>query len=177
LWAAHLVGSVLFVVIWCYFLYQAAVDPLGGINTLWPLFGIANQMLAAIALTLCLVVVVKQKKERYALVPGLPALWLVVCTLSAGWVKLTDAKIGFPATAAKYADALAQNRLLAPAKSVIDMERIVTNNQVDAALTALFMLLVVATVVFGARAIIKARAAAQPTVNEEPYVALASVAQ
>jgi carbon starvation protein len=174
-WGANVVGSGLCVAIWGYFLYQGAVDPLGGINTLWPLFGIANQMLAAIALTLCLVVVVKKKSERYAWVPGIPAAWLIVCTLTAGWVKLTDAKIGFPAIASKYADALAQNKLLAPAKSVGEMQTIITNNQVDAALTALFMLLVVATVIFGVRAIMQARAAAQPTANEEPYVALGSV--
>jgi len=176
-WGANIVGSGLCVAIWGYVLYQGAVDPLGGINTLWPLFGIANQMLAAIALTLCVVVVVKKKQERYAWVPGLPAVWLVICTLTAGWIKLSDAKIGFPATAAKYADALAQNKLLAPAKSVIDMQRIVNNNYLDAALTGLFMLLVVATVVFGARAIMKARASSQPTVNEEPYIALTSMAQ
>jgi len=174
-WVANVIGSGLCVAIWGYFLYQGAVDPLGGINTLWPLFGIANQMLAAIALSLCLVVVVKKKLDRYAWVPGLPALWLVVCTLTAAWEKLTDAKIGFPAAAAKYADAMAQNKLLAPAKSVEEMQRIVTNNQVDAALTALFMLLVVATVVFCVRAIFKARATSQPSVNEEPYVALGSM--
>ena len=174
-WVGNLVGSAICVAIWGYFLYAGATDPLGGINTLWPLFGIANQMLAAIALTLCLVVVVKKKLERYAWVPGLPAAWLVVCTLSAAWIKLTDPKIGFPAAAAKYSDAMAQNKLLAPAKSLDDMQRIVTNNQVDSALTALFMLLVVATVVFGVRAIMKARAAAQPTANEEPYVPLGSV--
>jgi carbon starvation protein CstA len=174
-WGANVVGSGLCVAIWGYFLYQGATDPLGGINTLWPLFGIANQMLAAIALTLCLVVVVKKKAERYAWVPGIPAAWLIICTLTAGWIKLTDPKIGFPAAAAKYADGLAQNKLIAPAKSVEEMQRIITNNQVDAALTALFMLLVVATVIFGVRAIMKARATAQPTANEEPHIALGSV--
>jgi carbon starvation protein len=132
-------------------------------------------MLAAIALTLCLVVVVKKKLERYAWVPGLPALWLVICTMTAAWVKMTDPKIGFPAIAAKYADAVAQNKLLAPAKSADEMQRIIFNNQLDAALTAMFMLLVVATVIFGVRAIMQARAAAQPTANEEPYIALGSV--
>ena len=173
-WGANLVGSGICVAIWGYVLYQGAVDPLGGINTLWPLFGIANQMLAAIALTLCAVVVVKMKRERYLWVPGLPALWLVTCTLSAGWVKLFDPKIGFPATAAKYANAIAQNQMLAPAKSVEDMQRIVWNNNLDAALTGIFMALVVAAVAFGIRSMLKARAAAQPTVNEEPYVALSA---
>jgi len=173
-WGANLIGSGICVAIWGYVLYQGAVDPLGGINTLWPLFGIANQMLAAIALTLCAVVVVKMKRERYLWVPGLPALWLVTCTLSAGWVKLFDPKIGFPATAAKYANAMAQNQMLAPAKSVEDMQRIVWNNNLDAALTGIFMALVVAAVAFGIRSMLKARASAQPTVNEEPYVALSA---
>jgi carbon starvation protein len=173
-WFANLVGSGVCVAIWGYFLYAGATDPLGGINSLWPLFGIANQMLAAIALLLCLVVVMKKKLDRYAWVPGVPAAWLVVCTLSAGWIKLTDATIGFPAIAAKYADALVRNELLAPAQAPEAMQRIVTNNRVDAALTALFMLLVAAAVVFAVRTILKARSAAQPTANEEPYVALAS---
>ncbi|MBN8888287.1 MAG: carbon starvation protein A [Rudaea sp.] len=176
-WTANIVTTVFCVAIWGYFLYSGAVDPLGGINTLWPLFGIANQMLAAIALTLCLVVVVKKKLARYAWVPGIPAAWLVICTLSAGWVKLLDVKIGFPAAAAKYADGIAQNKLIAPAKTMDEMHRIVTNNTIDAVLTGIFMALVVATVVFAVRAIIKANAAARPTINEEPYVALSSLAR
>ena len=176
-WTANIVTTVFCVAIWGYFLYSGAVDPLGGINTLWPLFGIANQMLAAIALTLCLVVVVKKKLARYAWVPGIPAAWLVICTLSAGWVKLLDVKIGFPAAAAKYADGIAQNKLIAPAKTMDEMHRIVTNNTIDAVLTGIFMSLVVATVDFAVRAIIQATAAARPTINEEPYVALSSLAR
>jgi carbon starvation protein len=176
-WLGNVVGSGICVALWGYVLYQGAVDPLGGINTLWPLFGIANQMLAAIALTLCLVVVVKKKLDRYAWVPGLPALWLVICTMSAGWVKLTDAKIGFPAIASKYADAAAQNKLLAPAKSAEEMQRIIFNNQLDAVLTGVFMALVVAAVVFGVRSILQARTFTQPSVHEEPYVALGTVTQ
>jgi carbon starvation protein len=176
-WIGNVVGSGVCVSLWGYVLYGGATDPLGGINSLWPLFGIANQMLAAIALTLCLVVVIKKKLDRYAWVPGVPALWLITCTMTAAWVKMTDPKIGFPAIAAKYADAVAQNKLLAPAKSADEMQRIIFNNQLDAALTALFMLLVVATVVFGVTAIMKARRAAQPSAVEEPYIALASVAR
>jgi len=175
-WAANLVGSAICVAIWGYFLYSGAVDPLGGINTLWPLFGIANQMLAAIALILCAVVVVKLKREKYFWVPAVPACWLVICTLTAGWQKLFDAKIGFPAAASKYANGIAQNKLIAPAKTMEEMQRIVTNNNVDAALTGLFMLLVVAAVAFGINAMLKARRNAAPSANEEPYVALASVA-
>ncbi|MEP7043230.1 MAG: carbon starvation CstA family protein [Dokdonella sp.] len=177
-WTGNLVATAFCVSIWGYFLYQGAVDPLGGINTLWPLFGIANQMLAAIALILCCVVVVKQKRERYLWVPALPACWLVICTLTAGWQKLFDpsAKLGFPAAAKKFADAIAENKVTAPAKSIADMQRIVFNNYLDAALTALFMLLVVAAVVFGVRAVLAARRLSRPSVNEEPYVAIGAAA-
>ena len=77
---ANLIATGLCVAAWGYFLYQGVVDPLGGINTLWPLFGIANQMLAAIALTLGAVVLFKMKRERYAWVAVLPTLWLLACT-------------------------------------------------------------------------------------------------
>ena len=79
-----MIGSALACVLWGYFLYQGVIDPLGGIKTLWPLFGIANQMLAAIALTLCTVVLFKMKRERYAWVTIVPTVWLVVCTVTAG---------------------------------------------------------------------------------------------
>ncbi|MCE5233082.1 MAG: carbon starvation CstA family protein [Mizugakiibacter sp.] len=176
-WSANLIATVVCVAAWGYFLYQGVVDPFGGINTLWPLFGIANQMLAAIALTLCCVIVVKLKRERYLWVPAVPALWLVVCTLTAGWQKLfhDDAKISFLANARKFAAAIAEGKVLAPAKSLEEMQRIITNNYVDATLTALFMLLVAATAVFGVRTILAARRTAQPTAHEEPYVAMATV--
>jgi len=173
-WIGNLVATVFCVAIWGYFLYQGAVDPLGGINTLWPLFGIANQMLATIALILACVVVVKLKRERYLWVPAVPACWLVICTLTAGWQKLFDPspKLGFPAAAKKFADAITEGKVTAPAKSIDEMQRIVFNNYLDAALTALFMLLVVAAVAFGVRTMLAARRASRPTANEEPYVAL-----
>ena len=91
---ANLIATGLCVAAWGYFLYQGVVDPLGGINTLWPLFGIANQMLAAIALTLGAVVLFKMKRERYAWVAVLPTLWLLACTLTAGWQKIFAADQG-----------------------------------------------------------------------------------
>jgi carbon starvation protein len=174
-WTGNLLATVICVGIWGYFLYQGAVDPLGGINTLWPLFGIANQMLAAIALMLATVVVVKLKRQRYVLVPGIPALWLIICTLTAGWQKLSG-PISFTAAAQKYSQALAEGELLAPAKDAAEMQRIVTNNYVDLGLTALFMLLIVVMTVFSLQALLRAWRSARPTANEEPYVALASVA-
>ncbi|TAM58418.1 MAG: carbon starvation protein A [Rhodanobacter sp.] len=174
-WVSNLLATAICVSLWGYFLYQGAVDPLGGINTLWPLFGIANQMLAAIALMLATVVVVKLKRERYVLVPGIPALWLIICTLTAGWEKLSG-PISFTGAARKYAQGMQDGKLLAPAKSVAEMQRIVTNNYVDMALTGLFMLLVVTMVVFALRAILKAWQINHPTTHEEPYVALSSMA-
>ncbi|WP_419859391.1 carbon starvation CstA family protein, partial [Escherichia coli] len=85
---ANLIATSLCVAAWGYFLYQGVVDPLGGINTLWPLFGIANQMLAAVALVLGTVVLFKMKKDRYAWVTVVPTIWLLICTLVAGFQKM-----------------------------------------------------------------------------------------
>ena len=173
-WTGNVLATAICVLLWGYFLYQGAVDPLGGINTLWPLFGIANQMLAAIALMLATVVVVKLKRQRYVLVPGIPALWLIICTLTAGYEKLVG-PISFTDAANKYNAAMQQGQLLAPAKTVAEMQRIVTNNYVDMALTGLFMLLIVTMVFFCMRALLRAWKIDHPTAHEEPYVALSSV--
>ena len=173
-WTGNLLATAICVGLWGYFLYQGAVDPLGGINTLWPLFGIANQMLAAVALMLATVVTVKLKRERYVLVPGIPATWLVVCTLTAGWQKLSG-PISFTAAAQKYAQAAADGKLLAPAKDAAEMQRIITNNYVDAALTGIFILLILTMLGFTINAILKAWRVNHPTAREEPYVALGSM--
>ncbi len=174
-WAANLIATGLCVACWGYFLYQGVVDPLGGINTLWPLFGIANQMLAAIALTLCCVCLVKMKRDKYLWIPLLPTIWLVICTLTAGWQKVfsDDVKVSFLAHARKYSAALDSGQVLAPAKSIDDMHRILTNDYVDATLSLIFMALVVAVVFFGLRAAFAARRSNTPTAHETPYVALA----
>jgi carbon starvation protein len=167
-WTNNLLGSALSVLLWGYFLYVGVIDPLGGIWTLWPLFGTANQMLAAIALTVCTVVLFKMKRERYALVTAAPATWLVLCTVTAGLEKVfhPNPSIGFIAHAFKYGDALAANQLLAPAKTVAEMRRIVFNDYVDAALAAAFVCVVVATVVYAIRSIWQALANPQPTAHE-----------
>jgi 5TM C-terminal transporter carbon starvation CstA len=83
-WGSNIVATALCVTAWGYFLYQGVTDPLGGVNTLWPLFGISNQMLAAVALTLCTVVIFRMKRERYAWVTVVPTVWLAACTLTVG---------------------------------------------------------------------------------------------
>jgi carbon starvation protein len=176
-WTANFIATLLCVGCWGWFLHQGVTDPLGGVNTLWPLFGIANQMLAAIALMLACVCLVRMKRERYLAVALVPAAWLVVCTLTAGWQKLfsSDAKLGFLAHARKFADALAAGTVSAPARSLDEMSAIVRNDRIDAALVALFMVLVVAMLVFSARAMIAAWRARDVTASESPYVALAGV--
>ncbi|RKH40023.1 carbon starvation CstA family protein [Corallococcus sicarius] len=176
-WGANLLATALCVGAWGYFLYQGVVDPLGGINTLWPLFGIANQMLAAVALTLGCVALVKMKRERYVWVPGIPAAWLVLCTLTAGYQKVFggDVRVSFLAHARAFSQAVAEGRIIAPAKSVEEMERIIGNDYLDAALTVFFMAVVVATLIFGVRAMLAARRSTVATSHETPYVAAAVV--
>jgi carbon starvation protein len=157
-WANNLIGSALAVGAWGYFLYQGVIDPMGGINTLWPLFGISNQMLAGIALILCTVVLFKMKRQRYAWVTIAPALWLLICTLTAGWLKIFSAEptIGFVAHAWKFSDAIAAGKILAPAKTLAEMQQVIVNDYVDATLCALFVMVVLAMVFYGVIAIRRA---------------------
>jgi carbon starvation protein len=168
---ASLVATALCVAAWGYFLYQGVVDPLGGINTLWPLFGIANQMLAGVALTLATVVLFKMKRQRYAWVTVAPTVWLLICTLTAGWQKMfhENPKIGFLANANKYQAALDKGEVLAPAKSIDQMHQIITNNYVDAALSGLFILLVVSILVYAVPACLRALRSNKPTTVETPF--------
>ncbi len=176
-WTANLVCTALAVAGWGWFLYQGVVDPLGGINTLWPLFGIANQMLAGLAMIFVCAVLVKMKRERYLWVVAVPTAWLLVCTLTAGWQKLfhADPKIGFLANARRFGDALERGEVLAPANSLDEMRRVIFNFQVDAALCALFMGVVVLTLVFATRAALRARRSDTPTAKETPHVALDAI--
>jgi len=173
-WSANVIGTAGCVALWGYFLYQGVVDPLGGINTLWPLFGIANQMLAGIALMLCTVVLFKMKKDRYAWVTIIPAVWLLICTTSAGLIKIFDPKptMGFIAQARHYQAALANGELLGAAKTAGQMRQVVVNGYVNAGLTVLFLFVVFSVLFFAVRAILRARRATAPTVKESPFVEL-----
>ncbi len=157
-WTNNVIGSALSCALWGYFLYQGVIDPLGGIWTLWPLFGTANQMLAAIALILCTVVLFKMKREKFAGVTIVPSVWLVVCTVTAGLEKVAspDTRVGFVSHALRFGDAATAVQILAPAKTLSEMGRIVFNDYVDAALAGLFAAIVIAMVVYG---VIEARKA------------------
>ena len=174
---ANLLATGLCVAAWGYFLYQGVVDPLGGINTLWPLFGIANQMLAAIALILGTCVLFKMKRGQYAWVTITPTIWLLLCTLTAGWQKIFDAnpRVGFLAHADKYSAALDAGQLLAPAKSVAQMQQIIFNDYLDAGLAGFFVIVVISVLFFGIRTILKARADSKPSTRETPYQAMPTV--
>jgi carbon starvation protein CstA len=167
-WGSSIAATALCVGAWGYFLYQGVTDPLGGVNTLWPLFGISNQMLAAVALILCTVVIFRMKRERYAWVTILPAAWLVVCTLTAGLQKIfhSDPAIGFLSHASRFSDALARGEVLAPAKDPGQMSQIIWNDRIDAALSVLFVLVVVSILYYGIRSCLEAYQADRWTARE-----------
>ncbi|HZS66555.1 MAG TPA: carbon starvation CstA 5TM domain-containing protein, partial [Burkholderiales bacterium] len=149
-------------------LYQGVIDPFGGIWTLWPLFGTSNQMLAAIALIACSVILFKMKRARYAWVTVVPTAWLVICTVTAGLEKVfsADTKIGFLSHARQFGDAIAAGKVLAPAKSMADMSRVVFNDYIDATLAALFVAVVLTMVVYGYISIRRAQSAPGITARE-----------
>jgi carbon starvation protein len=141
---ANIFTSAIIVGMWGYFLYQGVVDPLGGINTLWPLFGIANQMLAVIALAIGTTILIKMGKASYAWITIVPLTWLTIVTMTAGWQKIFDPSpaIGFLAAADKYQAAMASGKLLGLAKNMEQMQQIIFNNRIDAVLTGIFVLFV-----------------------------------
>ena len=169
-WGSSIIATAICVGAWGYFLYQGVTDPLGGVNTLWPLFGISNQMLAAVALTLCTVVMFRMKRERYAWVTIAPTAWLAVCTLTAGLQKVfhPDPGIGFLSHANRYSDALAQGQVIAPAQNAGQMSQIVWNDRIDAALALLFVLVVASILYYGVRACLEAYRTDRITALETP---------
>ena len=173
-WTANLIATAGCVAMWGYLLYQGVIDPLGGINTLWPLFGISNQMLAGIALMLATVVLIKMKRQRYIWVTMLPAVWLLICTTTAGFIKLFDANpaIGFLSLAKKYSDALANGQILAPAKSVDQMQHVIWNAYTNATLTALFLFVVFSILFYALKVGVAAWGNKERTDKEAPFQAV-----
>jgi len=133
-----LFSSAVVVAAWGYFLYIGVIDPNGGVNILWPLFGISNQILAAIALCVATGILVKSGKLKYVWVTGVPLLWLVIITSTATWQKLTsdDPRIGFLAAAQSLSDKLASG-MLPPDKAAV-APQLIFNQQLDAALVLFF---------------------------------------
>jgi carbon starvation protein len=151
-------ATALFVGAWGWFLYQGVVDPLGGINSLWPIFGVANQLLAVIAMALGTTVLIKMGRARYAWITLLPLAWLLAVTMTAGWMKIfsADPRLGFLSGAAAA---------LSPRQAF--------NARVDAAVTAAFLALVAVVVLSNARVwwlLLAGRRA--PELREEPFVAV-----
>ena len=173
-WTANLIATAGCVAMWGYLLYQGVIDPLGGINTLWPLFGISNQMLAGIALMLATVVLIKMKRQRYIWVTMLPAVWLLICTTTAGFIKLFDANpaIGFLSLAKKYSDALANGQILAPAKSIDQMQHVIYNAYTNATLTVLFLFVVFSILFYALKVGIAAWGNKERTDKEAPFQAV-----
>ena len=167
-WAA----SLLVVLGWGYFLYIGVIDPNGGINILWPLFGMANQMLAAIALAVVTAIFVKSGRLRHAWVPGLPLAWLVTVTTVAAWQKIfsDDARIGFFAAARDMAEKLAAGAL--PPERAAVASKLIFNQQLDGWLTLFFLIVVWTIVIDMLRGCYQHLSGRRPARNTEaPYVA------
>ena len=166
-----LASSAIIVGMWGYFLYQGVVDPLGGINSLWPLFGISNQLLAAVALVVATTILLKMGRTRWIWVTLLPMAWLVVITMTASYQKIFDAnpRIGFLALANTLAAQIAAGKI--PAAKLVETQRLIFNQRLDAAVTAILAVMVIVLIVeallqwYG---ILSSRR--QPLLHESPYV-------
>jgi carbon starvation protein len=145
--------SAIVVGAWGYFLWVGVTDPLGGINQLFPLFGIANQLLAAVALTVATTILIKSGRAKWAWVTAVPLAWDAAVTLSASWYKIFsgDPLIGFFAQRDKYQQALDAGKVIPPAKSLDDVGQIVTNSTVDGVLSILFAALIIIVILDAAR--------------------------
>ncbi|EOQ71181.1 MULTISPECIES: carbon starvation CstA family protein [Acinetobacter] len=168
----NLVGTAVAVGGWGFFVYQGVIDPLGGVNSLWPLFGVGNQMLASMALILGTVILFKMKKEKYVWVTIIPTIFLFVTCMTAGWQKIfhENPKIGFLAQANKFSDAIARGEILKPAKTIAEMQNIVMSNQINAALCGFFMIVSIVMIIASIGIVRRALASPKPTVNEAPAV-------
>ena len=161
---------------WGYFLYTGVTNPLGGLNQLFPLFGIANQLLAAIALTVATTLLIKHGKLKWAWVTGIPLAWDVAVTLTASYQKVfsDNPRLGFFSQRDRFQTALDNGQVLAPAKDLDQMQAVVTNSTVDGVLAAFFALMIVVVVLDAARVCVRSiklqRAGQVVTTTETPHV-------
>ncbi|HET7108247.1 MAG TPA: carbon starvation CstA family protein [Candidatus Acidoferrum sp.] len=167
-----LISSALIVGAWGYFLYQGVIDPLGGINSLWPLFGIANQLLAAVALVVATTILLKMSRLKWIWVTLLPMAWLVIITMTASFQKIfsPNVRIGFLAQANAMAAQLAAGKIAAA--KIADTQRLMFNLRLDAVVTAVLaaMILVLLVEALGQWYAILSRGK-EPVLQETPYVA------
>ena len=149
---AVVMSSGIIVAMWGHFLYQGVQDPLGGINSLWPLFGISNQLLAAVALCVGTTVIIKMGKARYAWVTILPLAWLAIVTLTAGYQKIfsADPKLGFLSHVHSVQTILATGAFPAGVQTLAEARRLILNDYIDAAVAAFFLLSVIVIIVASA---------------------------
>ena len=166
-----LLSSAIIVALWGYFLYQGVIDPLGGINSLWPLFGIGNQLLAAVALVVATTILLKMKRLRWIWVTVVPMAWLVIVTMTASYRKIFDPspRIGFLASASARADQIIAGTI--PAAKLAEVHRLIFNDRLDAAVTAIFagmVLVLVVEAIFQWFLILSRREA---VLHESPYIA------
>jgi carbon starvation protein len=167
----NIIASAAVVGLWGSVLYIGVTDPLGGVNQLFPLFGIANQLLAAIALTLATVLLIKHGKLRYAWVTGVPLVWDLVVTMTASWQKVfsDNPAIGYFAQAQRYRDAQNAGELLAPAQDQGQMDQVIFNSTLNGILQSFFAVLVLVVVVNAVLVIARAiRAGGSLPTTEEP---------
>ncbi|GAA1924540.1 carbon starvation CstA family protein [Streptomyces durmitorensis] len=143
--------------LWGYFLWVGVHEPLGGINQLFPIFGISNQLLAAVALAVCTTLLVKSGRLKWAWITGIPLAWDATVTLTASWQKVfsSDPRVGFFKQRSIYQDAIDDGKILPPAKSMDDMHTVVTNSTVDGVLSATLALLIVIVIADAARICVK----------------------
>ncbi|PLY38823.1 carbon starvation protein A [Pectobacterium carotovorum] len=170
---AGMIGTAGCVGLWGYLLYQGVVDPLGGVKSLWPLFGISNQMLAAVALILGTVILIKMKRTQYIWVTLVPAIWLLICTTWALGLKLFSDNPqleGFFYMANMFKGKIAEGGAELSAQQISNMNHIVTNNYTNAGLSILFLIVVYSIIAYGIKAALAARKVAERTDQETPYV-------
>ncbi|HEX2740929.1 MAG TPA: carbon starvation CstA family protein, partial [Rubrobacter sp.] len=173
----NLIASALIVAGWGYFLYAGVNDPLGGINQLFPLFGIANQLLAAVALTVGTTILIKMGKLRYAWVTALPLAWDAAVTLTASWQKIfsSDPRIGFFAQRAEAAQSIEAGKLndtliALKAESIDDAHQILVNTTVDGVLSILFAVMIIIVIADASRVWFGLiRGSKEPDLSEAPW--------
>jgi carbon starvation protein len=172
---AVVLSSALIVAMWGHFLYQGVLDPLGGINSLWPLFGISNQLLATVALCVATTIFIKMGKARYAWITLMPMAWLTIVCMTAGWEKLfaDDVKLGFLSHARLLQSQVDGGALPAAIKSIGDARRMIFNDYLDAVVTLFFMVSVVVIIADSAREWMSVLRGRKPVVSSEaPFEAL-----